>query len=140
MNIFVVNIAWKAEDSDIQKLFEGFGVVKSAKIIRQKDSNKSKGFGFVEMEDSEQANAAIAGLNGTDFMGRTLVVKEAEERKEKPEYKDKGGYKGNGGGYKGKGGYKGNGGNKGGGKGKSDFSKVRSAKDFDDNEEVNFNR
>jgi RNA recognition motif-containing protein len=81
MNIFVGSLPFSLEEAKLKELFEEFGEVTSAKIISDKYSGRSKGFGFVEMSDDEQAKKAIDGLNGTEVEGRTIVVNEAEERK-----------------------------------------------------------
>ena len=117
MNIYVGNLSWGLKDQDLANLFAPFGEVSSAKIVTDKFTQRSKGFGFVEMANDEEAQAAIAQLNGTEVEGRSLVVNESRPKQE-------GG--GGGGGYKkrnfggGGGGYnKGGGGgyNKGGGGG-----------------------
>jgi RNA recognition motif-containing protein len=102
-------------DQDLAALFEQYGSVSSAKILTDKFSGRSKGFGFVEMENADEANAAISGLNETDVQGRKIVVNEAQP---KPEGGGGGGYKkrsfgGGGGGFRkggGGGGYRGGGG------------------------------
>jgi len=81
MNIFVGSLPFSLEEAKLKDLFEEFGEVSSVKIISDKYSGRSKGFGFVEMADDEQAKKAIEGLNGTEVEGRTIVVNEAEERK-----------------------------------------------------------
>jgi RNA recognition motif-containing protein len=116
MNIYVGNLSWGLKDQDLANLFAPFGEVSSAKIVTDKFTQRSKGFGFVEMASDEEAQAAIAQLNGTEVEGRSLVVNESRPKQE--------GGGGGGGGYKkrnfggGGGGYnKGGGGgyNKGGG-------------------------
>ncbi len=82
MKIFVGNLLFEAKDIDVAKLFEGFGNVISVKIVMEKNGKKSRGFGFVEMPDDEQAQAAIAALDGTEFMGRTLNVSPARPKPE----------------------------------------------------------
>jgi len=84
MNIYVGNLPYSIVDSSLQALFEGFGTVSSARIITDKFSNNSKGFGFVEMPNAAEAQKAIAELNGTQYEGRTLVVNEARPREERP--------------------------------------------------------
>jgi RNA recognition motif-containing protein len=74
MNIFVSNLSYKATDEDLRKCFEQFGTVSSAKIIRDKFNNRSRGFGFVEMTNDDEGNAAIQQLNGSTFQDRPLVV------------------------------------------------------------------
>ncbi|MEI2738672.1 MAG: RNA-binding protein [Chitinophagaceae bacterium] len=116
MNIYVGNLSWNLKDQDLSNLFASHGEVASAKIVTDKFTNRSKGFGFVEMPNDDQAQAAIAALNGTEVDGRNIVVNESRP---KPEGGGGGGFKkrsfGNGGGG---GGYKGGGGG-GGYKGKS---------------------
>ena len=124
MNIYVGNLSWGLKDQDLANLFAPFGEVSSAKIVTDKFTQRSKGFGFVEMASDEEAQAAIAQLNGTEVEGRSLVVNESRPKQEGG---GGGGYKkrnfgGGGGGYNkgGGGGYnKGGGGgyNKGGGGG-----------------------
>ena len=104
MNIFVAKLNFDTQESDLKAAFEEFGAVDSCKIIMDKFSGKSKGFGFVEMPDDEEARTAIGELNDSDLDGRTIVAKEAEDR----------GSRGGGGG---RGGYGGGGGNRGGGYG-----------------------
>jgi hypothetical protein len=84
MNIFVGNLAFDATQDDIKKLFEGFGNVTSAVIVmsKEKKAPKSRGFGFVEMPDEEQALAAIAALNENEFMGRILNISQARPKTE----------------------------------------------------------
>lgn len=79
-NIYVGNVSWNANDEDLEQLFAQYGQVESARIITDRDTNRSKGFGFVEMTEEEAANAAISALNGTDLMGRNLRVNIAEPR------------------------------------------------------------
>ena len=81
MNIFVGSLPFSLEEAKLKELFEEFGEVTSAKIISDKYSGRSKGFGFVDMSDDEQAKKAIEGLNNTEVEGRSIVVNEAEERK-----------------------------------------------------------
>ena len=81
MNIFVGSLPFSLEEAKLKELFEEFGEVTSVKIISDKYSGRSKGFGFVEMSDDEHAKKAIEGLNGTEVEGRSIVVNEAEERK-----------------------------------------------------------
>jgi RNA recognition motif-containing protein len=95
VNIYVGNLSWSMTNEDLSALFEQFGSVTSAKILTDKFSGRSKGFGFVEMESADEANAAIAGLNDTDVQGRKIVVNEAQP---KPEGGGGGFRKGGGGG------------------------------------------
>ena len=85
MNIFVGNLSFDAVEADVKKLFEGFGNVASVVIVRRKEKKtpKSRGFGFVEMPDEQQALAAIAALNGKEFMGRVLNVDPARPKGQK---------------------------------------------------------
>jgi RNA recognition motif-containing protein len=91
MNIYVGNLSHDATDSDLQKAFEAFGKVTSVNLIKDKYSGQSRGFGFVEMADNGEAQAAIAAMNGKEFMGRALNVNEARPRT------DRGGKSGGGG-------------------------------------------
>lgn len=75
MNIFVARLNFKTRSEDLEKAFSQYGQVSSAKIITDRDTGRSKGFGFVEMPNEEEANKAIAALNETEFDGRTIVVK-----------------------------------------------------------------
>ena len=114
MNIYVANIAYTAKDQDLRELFEAFGEVTSAKIIMDKATNRSRGFGFVEMADDTAGKAGIEGTNGKAFHGRDLVVNEARPRTEGGPSGgggDRGGYRGGSGGGGGdRGGYRGGGG------------------------------
>jgi len=113
MNIYVGNLSWTMTDEDLSNLFTQFGAVSSAKILKDKMNGRSKGFGFVEMEDDEAAKAAIAGLNETEVQGRKLIVNESQPRQEGDFKKRSFGTGGGGGGYKkpgGSGGYGGGGG------------------------------
>ncbi len=74
MNIFVSSLSFKTKKEELAELFAPYGEVTSARIILDKVTRRSKGYGFVEMDNEEQANAAIAALNGTEFMGRTINV------------------------------------------------------------------
>ncbi len=80
MNIYVGNLSRDVSDSDIQKAFEAFGKVASVNIIKDKFSGESRGFGFVDMPSKDEAQAAIAGMSGKEFMGRALNVNEARPR------------------------------------------------------------
>ena len=115
MNIYVGNLSWNLKDQDLSNLFATHGEVASAKIVTDKFTNRSKGFGFVEMPNDEQAQAAIAAMNGTEVDGRNIVVNESRP---KPEGGGSGGFKKRGfGGGGGGGGYKKGGGSGGGGGG-----------------------
>lgn len=80
MNIYVGNLSWNLKDQDLANLFTPFGEVASAKIVNDKFTQRSKGFGFVEMPNDEQAQAAIAQLNGSEVDGRNLVVNESRPK------------------------------------------------------------
>lgn len=96
MNIFVGNLPYGATDADLRKAFEAFGTVSSASVIVDKFTGKSRGFGFVEMPDAEQAKAAIAGLNDQDLHGRPIRVNEAKPREDRPPRREGGGGYGGG--------------------------------------------
>ena len=115
MNIYVGNLSWSMTDGDLEGLFTPYGAVTSAKILKDKMSGRSKGFGFVEMADDESAKAAIAALNETEIQGRKIIVNESQPRPEGSGFKKSGGGYGGGGnrGGGGRGGY--GGGNRGGG-------------------------
>lgn len=81
MDIYVGNISYDAADADLQEWFEPYGTVTSARVITDKYSGRSKGFGFVEMPDQAEAQAAIEALNEEEMMGRPLRVNEARPRK-----------------------------------------------------------
>jgi len=81
MNIYVGNLDFKVEENDLQKVFEEYGSVSSTKIITDKFTGRSKGFGFVEMDDKDSANKAISELNGSQLEDRDMVVNEAKPRK-----------------------------------------------------------
>ncbi len=80
MDIYIGNLAWKAKRQDLKDLFEHFGPVEKAFIVRDKRTRKSKGYGFVKMEDPEAAEVAINALNNTLFLERELIVNEAKPR------------------------------------------------------------
>ena len=105
--LYVGNLAYGVSDGDLQQLFEAYGTVQSAQVILDRDTGRSKGFGFVEMGSDQEAQAAIAALNGKEVDGRRLTVNEARPRE------DGGGRGGSGGG---RGGYGGGRGGSGGGR------------------------
>jgi len=118
MNIFVGSLPFKIEESELQEIFEEYGEVTSVKIITDRATGRSKGFGFVEMTNDEEAKKAIEELNNAEIEGRTIVVNKAEEKKEGS--RPSGGFRGgnSGGGFRGGnsgGGFRG--GNSGGGGG-----------------------
>lgn len=119
MNIYVGNLSWNLKDQDLANLFTPYGEVASAKIVMDKFTQRSKGFGFVEMPNDEQAQAAIAQLNGSEVDGRNLVVNESRPKEGGSGGSGGGGFKkrsfgggGGGGGFK-KGGGSGGGFNRG---------------------------
>jgi cold-inducible RNA-binding protein len=83
MNIFVGNLAWTTTEEDLAQLFEPFGTVEQARIATDRDTGRSRGFGFVEMPDDTEAQAAIDELNGSSIGGRPLTVNEARPREER---------------------------------------------------------
>jgi RNA recognition motif-containing protein len=80
MNIYVGNLSYTVTEEELQNAFQAFGQVASVSIIRDKFSNQSKGFGFVEMPVNEEAQAAVEGMNGKDLKGRAINVNEARPR------------------------------------------------------------
>lgn len=84
-NIYVGNLSWSATDEDLRSLFASYGNVLSAKVIEDRETGRSRGFGFVEM-DSADAVQAIEALNGHSFQGRDLRVNEAQPRERRPRY------------------------------------------------------
>ncbi|MCR5884615.1 RNA-binding protein [Rhizobacter sp. J219] len=112
--LYVGNLAYSVRDDDLQQAFAQFGTVSSAKVMMDRDTGRSKGFGFVEMGSDAEAQSAINGMNGQALEGRALVVNEARPREERP-----GGFRsGGGGGFGGGGGGRsGGGGGYGGGGG-----------------------
>lgn len=101
MNIYVANIPWKASEEELRNLFAEYGEVSSAKIVIDKFTQRSRGFGFIEMRDDSAGKNAIDNLNGADFMGKNLVVNEARPRTEGgPRGGGGGGNRGGGGGFR----------------------------------------
>lgn len=86
MNIFVSSLSFRARKEDLAELFAPYGEVTSARIIINRDTRRSKGYGFVEMPNEAEGNAAIEALNGSEHMGRTINVAVANERPARPEY------------------------------------------------------
>ena len=113
--LYVGNLTYDTTDSTLQEMFEAFGTVLSAQVIMDRDSGRSKGFGFVEMESNQEAQAAIDGLHEKEVNGRPLTVNEAKPREDRGGGGRSGG--GYGGGRSGGGGYGGGGGRSGGGGG-----------------------
>ena len=110
--LYVGNLSYNVTNADLEQLCAAHGTVNSAEVIQDRDTGRSKGFGFVQMSSDEEAQGAIAGLNGRDHDGRNLTVNEAKPKEDRPRGGG-GGYGGGGGG--GRGGYGGGGG--GGGRG-----------------------
>lgn len=108
--LYVGNLSYNMTGSDLQQLFSPHGTVQSAEVIADRETGRSKGFGFVEMGSDDEAKTAIGAMNGQEVGGRALTVNEAKPREERP----RGGF---GGGRSGQGGGRGNGG--GGGYGRS---------------------
>lgn len=118
--LYVGNLPYSVRDSDLEQAFGQFGAVTSAKVMMERDTGRSKGFGFVEMGSDAEAQAAITGMNGQPLGGRSVVVNEARPMEQRP--RGYGGSGGGGGGYGGGGGgggYGGGGGGYGGGGGRS---------------------
>jgi RNA recognition motif-containing protein len=113
--LYVGNLPYSFSDSDMQQAFSPYGTVSSAKVMMERDTGRSKGFGFVEMGSDAEAQAAIKGMNGQSVGGRGLVVNEARPMEPRAPRSGGGGYGGGGGGYGGGGG----GGGYGGGGGRS---------------------
>lgn len=80
MNIYVGNLSYRVKEADLQQVLEDYGTVSTVKVIIDRETGKSKGFGFVEMANDQEATKAIAELNGAEFEGRTMVVKEARPK------------------------------------------------------------
>ena len=104
--LYVGNLPYSVRDGDLEQSFGQFGTVTSAKVMMERDTGRSKGFGFVEMGSDAEAQAAISGMNGQPLGGRSLVVNEARPMEPRPPRSGGGGYGGGGGG----GGYGGGGG------------------------------
>jgi RNA recognition motif-containing protein len=111
--LYVGNLAYSVRDESLHQAFSQFGTVTSAKVMMDRDTGRSKGFGFVEMGSDAEAQSAINGMNGQALEGRAIVVNEARPREERP-----GGFGGGGGS---RGGYGGSGGGGGGGGGRSPY-------------------
>ena len=99
MNIYVGNLAYRTNEDDLRQQFERFGTVSRVDIISDRETGRSKGFGFVEMPNGDEANAAIQALDGVSVGDRTLKVNEARERP--PRGQGGGGFSGGGGGFSG---------------------------------------
>ena len=117
--LYVGNLPYQVRDSDLEQAFGQFGQVTSAKVMMERETGRSKGFGFVEMGSDAEAQAAIEGMNGQSMGGRSVVVNEARPMENRPPRSGGGGFGGGGGGYGGGGGggYGGGGGGRSGGGG-----------------------
>ena len=102
MNIYVGNLSYGVSDDNLREVFEAFGAVSSAKVITDKYSGRSKGFGFVEMDNDAEANAAIEQLDGAEIDGRAVKVNEARPKEDNRGggYRGGGNRGGGGGGYR----------------------------------------
>ena len=121
--LYVGNLPYGVRDNDLEQSFGQFGAVTSARVMMERDTGRSKGFGFVEMASDAEAQAAIQGMNGQPLGGRSLVVNEARPMEPRPPrsgggFGGGGGYRNEGGGYGGGGG---RGGNRGGGGGRGGY-------------------
>ncbi|MFZ1536673.1 MAG: RNA-binding protein [Chromatiaceae bacterium] len=86
MNIYVGNLPYSATDADLREAFAQYGDVSNVQLISDKFTGESKGFGFVEMDNNSQADAAIKGLNGTAIKGRNITVNQAKPRSDRPSH------------------------------------------------------
>jgi cold-inducible RNA-binding protein len=102
MKLYVGNLSYDTSEDELRELFAGFGTTTSVRIVTDRDTSRSKGFGFVEYSDDEEAKAAMAALNGKDVRGRAIVVNEARPRNTEGYG---GGGRGGRGGYGDRGGY-----------------------------------
>ena len=98
MKLYVGNLSYETSEGDLRDAFGEYGEVASAKIIMDRDTGRSKGFGFVEFSDDDAARKAMSSLNGTEFKGRSLTVNEARPQTERPrgggENRSRGGFRG----------------------------------------------
>ena len=108
--LYVGNLPYSVRDGDLEQAFGQFGTVTSAKVMMERDTGRSKGFGFVEMGSDDEAQSAINGMNGQPLGGRSVVVNEARPMEERPPRSGGGGFGGGGGRREGGGGYGGGGG------------------------------
>jgi RNA recognition motif-containing protein len=110
LKLYIGNLSYDTTEADLQAAFAAHGEVRSAQVVTDRETGRSRGFGFVEMDDRAQAEAAINALNGAQLRGRTLIVNEARPREDRP--RGGSGYGGGGGGYGGgsRGGFGGGGG------------------------------
>ncbi len=96
--LYVGSLPYSVTEDELRNIFAGFGTVESARIIKDKFTDQSKGFGFVEMSSAEEAQKAIEGINGKQFGGRTLIVNEARPEERRERFAESGHGGGNGGG------------------------------------------
>ena len=89
MNIYVSNLSFETDDDGLRSLFEKFGAVSSAKVINDRETGRSRGFGFVEMGSTDEGNAAINGLNNKEVGGRTMSVSVAREKSDRNDRTDR---------------------------------------------------
>jgi RNA recognition motif-containing protein len=115
--LYVGNLSFRVSSEDLQSLFAEMGTVESARVIEDRETGRSRGFGFVEMATADEAANAIEKFNGMDYEGRNLAVKEAQPQENRGGGGGGGGNRGGGGGNRGGGGGYGGGGNRGGGGG-----------------------
>jgi len=111
--LYVGSLSYNVTGAELQKQFAAFGTVTSADVVMDRETGRSKGFGFVEMSTDEEAKAAIAGLNGKELDGRSMIVNEARPKPEGGRGGGRGGFGGGGGGGGGRGGFGGGGGGRG---------------------------
>jgi RNA recognition motif-containing protein len=114
LKLYVGNLSFQTRDEGLRAAFEPYGEVASASVIMDRDTGRSRGFGFIEMADRAQAEAAMRAMDGSQMEGRSITVNEARERESRPSGGGGGGYGGGGGGYGGGGGGYGGGGGGGG--------------------------
>lgn len=88
MNIFIAGLSYRINDADLKELFTEYGEIASSKVIMDRQTGRSKGYGFVEINDEEAAKKAISELNGAEYDGRTISVSEARPREERPRRDD----------------------------------------------------
>lgn len=100
MNLYVSNLSFGVEDNDLKALFDAYGTVTSCKVIKDRDTGRSRGFGFVEMSSKEEGQKAINELNNSEFEGKNISVNEARPKTDRPQSRFGGGNnRGGGGGY-----------------------------------------
>lgn len=91
MNIYVGNLSYRATEDDLRQAFEMYGEVASVAIVKDRDTGRSKGFGFIEMPDDGEAQEAIDGLDGTELVGRAITVNQARPRQDRRGGRERGG-------------------------------------------------